>query len=311
MENMKENNSDYPDLSGEQIKKIVNLAKIISGFIIFGITVVASVAIFFSYSSIKDIKEEVKTSTSELKSDVNRLLEYSQNEINRINQYSEKQINYIKDDAIYQAQKSAQKEVELYFKNDIVVKSLLHNTAQEVLSSFEKEVSDLTQALPDILLALDKIRNGNKTGLDRIVYLKQSSQNSLIKEIATKIFKEKKDDYHELYNNVTGIVWSGDIKKFLEKMENDPSSYLAFASLKNDGSQRLSQAASSELWSNKNKSALVEQLIHNVNSSVDLNLIALSFFVVKEITNINCELFDFVSFKKNAKSYIIKKQYLD
>lgn len=312
MADNKISNSDYPDLSGNQFKQLVNLAKLISGLVILGITIITSVAIFFSYSSISDIKEEVKSTTDEMKSDVKRFLQYSQNEVDRITKFSEKQVNYIKEDAIYNAQKSAEKEVEQFFKNDVVIESLVNNSAEQVLSNFENEVSDLTQALPDILLAIDNIRNGSKIGLEKIAYLAENSKNDLIKEISSRIFEEKKNDYYRIYNNKNGSLWgTKGIDTFLVKIEKDPSSYLAFAEFSNSGNIHLVNAANSELWSDKNKTELIKRLIHNVNTSKDLNVIALSFFIVKEMTDINCELFDFNTFYDLSKSYSIKKEYLE
>lgn len=302
---------DYPDLSGEQFKKLVNLAKLIAFLVIGGITLISSFAIYFTYNSVKDLKEEVRTEIKELEADVNRFLIYSQNELDRVNRYSEKQIKYITDDAVFQAKKSAQKEVELFFANDIEIKSLVRNTAGVVLGRFEKEVNDLTLVLPEILIALDKIGNDKRIGIEKIIKLKENSKNHFIKKLATEVFEEKRNDFYTAYNNKNGFIWSGDISLFLIKIEKDPSSYFAFSDILNNANKYVVAAANSSLWANRNKTELIQQLIDNVKKDDDLNVVALSFFVILEMTDINCSLFDFDDFVKKSKSYEIKAKYRD
>lgn len=299
---------DYPDLTGEQVKRLVNMAKLIGGFTIFAIALVASVAIYFSYDSVQDAKKEVHDSTNEIKDKVDNLLTYSQNEIDRINSYSEKQIKYTTDDAVYQARKSAQKEVEHFFNNDDQVKALVRNTAETVLGNFEKEINDFTLELPDVFIALDKIGRDQREGLEKIIALK-NSQNIFVRKIATRVFEEKRNDYFNVFNNLNGTFWNGSIAIFLKKIEKDPSDFFAFADFLNSGNRYITGAANANLWKNPDKTGLINQLIKNVNSNNDLDIVALSYFVVLEMTNIKCELFNFKDFAVKSKNYKIKEQY--
>ena len=300
---------DYPDLTGDQFKKLVNLAKLIGGFTIFAIALISSVAIYFSYNSLKDLKGEVQKETTDMKEEVKNLVTYSQGEIDRVNSYSEKQIRFATDDAVKEARTSAQKEVERFFNNDSEVKSLVRNTAEGVLGQFEKDVNDFTLVLPDVFIALDKIGRDQRVGLEKIIEL-QNSTNIFVKKIATKVFEEKRNDYYKAYNNKNGYFWSEGIRSFFNKLEKDPASYFAFADIVNSGNKYLVSAEpNSNLWANKNKTELINHLIKNVNSQNDLNVISLSFFLVLEMTDIKCELFDFKNFAIKSKSYNINPEY--
>ncbi|MBN8650077.1 MAG: hypothetical protein J0L67_01525 [Cytophagales bacterium] len=301
---------EYPDLTGDQVKRIINLVKWIAGFVIGAITIVTTVSLYLSYDSIKEIKAEVKTETSDIKNEVEKLMQFSRDEIDRFNEFSEKHVKLVTEDAIYQAKKNAEKEVSDYFENDTEVKRLINNSAENILSRFEKDVNGFTVRLPDILLALEEVGRGERVGIEKIIDLKNNSNNRFIKELASEVFIKKKQDFYNVFNHNNGSFWNSDIADFLVKIKNDPTSYLDFAEIINNGNIHLKNTATQDEWSNSDKNVLIERLIKNVNESKDLNVVTISFFLIQEMTNIRSELFDFVDFEKKSKSYKIDGKYL-
>lgn len=320
-----------------QFDQLVKFAKLYGGIVLLAISIVASVIMYFTFSSINDMKEEVAgvaikivTESKEMKKELQQSLIYSQQQmeiflnyskegIDRVNDFSERNIRYITEEAVYQAEKSAQKEVEEFFENDAVIGAMINTTAKEVLSEFKKEVNEYTRLLPDIFIAVERIGRSDRAGLNAIISLTKNSENIIVVETATKIFEEKKADYTKAYDPKTNPFWGDDLISFFryiedEAIKGEPKprnlAYISFWDYDDDASY-LREIARKESWINPDKTQLVKELIYSIGEDGNLDAVALAHFLVLEMTDIECELFDFEGFKVASESYEIKPEYLE
>ena len=293
---------DYPDLSGDQFKRLINLVKLVAGFVIGAIALVASIAIFFSYKSISDIKEEVRNETNLIRSEVDNLMSYSKSEIDRVNKFSEGQIKYIKEDVVYQAKKSAEKKVENYFDNDSEVKLIIQNTAQNVLSKFEDEVNELTLQLPEILVAIERISNDNRDGIETIINLKENTENYIVKKMAEDLFNEKKNDYAASAKATVDTFFLSPISE-KEDIDGD-GAYFESAPVREPELPFLLQVEpdKKKWFDTKEENNIVLKLINTIRSDNDLDNVAIATYALIRMKGVQLNLFDWTDFEKKAKT---------
>jgi hypothetical protein len=321
--------SDYPDISGVQFKKLINLTKLLGGGLLLAITFLSTVAIFVTHGSLRDLKTDLKNETKEVRADFDRYLSYSttvlervnedsREEIKRVNRASVDQVDQITKEALFQAKTSSTQAVKSYLNDDKELKRIVRNTAEQILGEFEKEVEVFTMVLPDIFIAVERISRSDRAGLDTIISLINNSNNTIVVESAKKILNEKREDYSKAYNPQINSFWGENLTEFFRYLEEEaekgkPRSGLQYISYWDvpGRAKYLKMIARLESWIKPDKTQLVKELIYSIQVDQNLDAVAMAHFLVLEMTDINCELFDFDAFKKASESYTIKSEYIN
>lgn len=209
--------------SNEQIhyESITNYFKYLVGITATAITILAGVAIFFTFNNISELRNEVKNNSVEIKEEITRNLKGVENEIGEVKSSAVSTIETI--------QRQANNEIES-FKNKIQtnvtdetksrvdqafeensIRELVEKTAEEKLrEQLDEIVKEQVQRsqenlekqmkfVPIIILAVDKVRWGDRAGVEILDSLRNFENDPVIREQANKIYLEKMNDYNEVY----------------------------------------------------------------------------------------------------------------
>ena len=109
---------EYPNLSGDEFKNIINLFKWIATIAISAVSLVITVALFVSYKDINSLRNELNDKSVKMYEEVKDLRKYSQDEIVKTQEYSLKQIAQIKEDARSYAILAAKSEIASTFERE-------------------------------------------------------------------------------------------------------------------------------------------------------------------------------------------------
>lgn len=195
------------------------------------LTIIISVGIYFTYSSLNQMKDDIRIELKETKNDINNSLAQSRNEIKILNDYASSNVNEIKDiaentltfikqDAKNTAIVTSKAKVEETFKENNI-QELIENTAKnEISAKINQMIQDQIQksndklvevldVMPDFMLAIDKFRFGNRNGLVFLDSIQKNSNNSQLVKIAEKIIQKKKLDYTSSYSDTKNKVMFG------------------------------------------------------------------------------------------------------
>lgn len=68
---------EYPNISGEELKKLINFFKLIVVIVTAGLTILVSVALIVSYKDVSSMRVDLRNQGNDMKSELERLRSFS------------------------------------------------------------------------------------------------------------------------------------------------------------------------------------------------------------------------------------------
>jgi hypothetical protein len=297
---------EYPDLTGDEFKNIINLFKWVATVTISGVTIIVSVAMFVSYKDINSLRNELNEKSVKMYEEVKDLRKYSQDEIVKTQEYSLKQIAQIKDDAKSYAIIAAKSEIAATFERENI-KSLVEETAEKKLYGQLNNLLDKqmvkneailqshVEILPKIMTAIDKIRFGSIESLIFIDSLSKYSNRQNIRELCKDIYMTKVEDYRKTFKPY--------VKETISEYENAPSDDIVPLGQE----EPLLNVLTVKMLRSKDKVSIMKAAIATVRRSKNLNDIAIGFLILEYYTGLDIKLFDFEDFEKFVREQKLNK----
>ncbi len=174
------------------------------------LTIIASVGIYFTYNSITDMKNDSKQLINESRESIKEIMLTNKNILDDTRNNANSAINYIKNDAKDLAITTSRNEVEKAFE-ETNIKSVIDEVAHSEIEGRIKTIVDQQIAImndnftenqkltPVFILAVDKIRFGNKEGLTTLDSIYYNSKDIITKRTAYKLMMEKGQSYDNDY----------------------------------------------------------------------------------------------------------------
>ena len=299
---------EYPNLTGDEFKKIVNLFKLIVIVVTTGLTILVSVALIVSYKDVASMRIDLRNQASDMKEEIATLKQYSQTEIKNTQDYSISQINIIKEEAITQAKLSANLKIQEIFEDSKRIREMIEETAEkklyiklnDILDRQLLETEDILKSqieiIPSLISATDRIRVGSREAMEYVDSLRLSADRKNVRELAETIYQLKKEDYFKFYD--------ADVDSAVVTVTtmNNPKVFLSHPLLLNYDKDYRN-------WQNPDKrNIILSRIVFQIRNGKDLNEIAIAFLLLKKWGNYNIELFDFKEFNKQFKNFKIVKE---
>lgn len=267
------------------------------------ITLIVGVALYFTYNNVKDYKDEFKQNMGGIKSDIKEIKIESINTIHetkkevdqqrdRLKDEINKEIPIIKEDAENLALNAVRKTISEEFESNNI-RGLIERTADERLNSqvgtilenkiksASKDIDEQTKAVATLSVALDQIRAGDRRWFMIVDSIKTNHPLSIIRELAFTLQNQKISDYGK------SIEW------YNKKTDN-----------------KVTLPTYGDLTYLKGFDSLLYSIVDIINTSLDLNKVAMAFKVLNKIADQQFKMFDFMSVKIWFKNDYIKNQKL-
>jgi hypothetical protein len=274
-----------------QEERIIDFFKYVVTIASSAITVIVAVSLYFTYSNLSELRNEAKQNVIDYKTTLKELNSYAQQAIDKTQEQTKKQIEIISQESKNLAYSITTEKVEEAFeKNNIQL--LIESTAEQKLkdkldiiisSDLEKAtkiIDNQLNILPNFILAIDKIRAGDKRSYDYIDSISTYSTDTKIKKYAFLILQQKTHDYEEYVDSIVNDI---EIKKIKIRL-------IDFVDLNKD------------ILNSKDNNKIIKELLRIIDSNNDLNRIAFAFKALSEY-NINIKFFDFKSARELMKKY--------
>jgi len=174
------------------------------------ITIITGVAIFFTFDNISGAREEVRSNLSDIDKDIKQVTQKSISSIETLQMQAEQEVENFKNEIRTFALTETKTKVDEAFEENRI-RELIESTAEkklkEKLEIIVKDQVAITQSnlerqlkvVPNIILAIDKIRNGERAGIIQLDSLRLFSADALIKDLSNNAFIEKAKDYQVFY----------------------------------------------------------------------------------------------------------------
>ncbi len=296
---------EYPNLSGDDFKRIVNLVKLIFGLLVGAILIILTVGLWVSFKDMSSLRAELAQRSEKMYEEVKDLRLYSQAEISKTQDYAFKQIVQIREEAKSLAINAARSEIAATFQRenilqliDRIAEEKLKGPFTEILNKSLLEHQNILQTqveeFPKISLAIDKIRFGSKEALLFIDSLRIYSDKPFIRAISNEIFETKSIDYRDTYAEF--------VKEKIPAMETLPSDDMVPYEY-----DPLFNLASAHIWRTKDKILIITKVIESIRASNDLNEVACGFLVLEHYSDKSFKMFDFVELENFIKNTNFEK----
>lgn len=283
---------EYPNLSGDEFKKIVNLVKVIGSVLIIAISFMVSAAIIVSYQDVKSMRDDLRLRSEQASKEIEKMRIIAEENIEKTRLYSNSQIDKTRILAMEEARNTSRNRIEEIFRSGNI-EDLVAKTAEQRLKKKLNEIVDreLGRASGEFNSKMDAqirlnyqqqgIAAGSLIDLLFIDSLRRFSQNIHEKEIAEQIYQAKKYDYINAYKNRVEV-----------KLDTLGKNYITnICQLKKGSLDSLS----------------TDELIYTISNklleSKFLFIIGELFIVLDKFTDEKIEMFDFNQVKAIRKRY--------
>ena len=237
------------------------------------ISIMTGLAIYFSYSSLSELKTEVKEELGLMKTDIESLQTYAEKTIDKTQEQTTTQLGILKDEAKLLAINTTRKKVEESF-SDGNIKYLIEKTAKDKLEGqldeiVQKETFRLEKTLktiPKLSSTYERARWGWRTRkhIDTLYNYSKFHEDELIRTLAKEYLLLKGRDYEVSFT-----------EDFEDKTEEEIIQ-IASKNLKIDATQ-----------------ANLNRLINYVLEEENCLDVAKAFILIRKITNLNIQTLDF------------------
>lgn len=299
---------EYPNLSGDDFKRIINLFKWIGIAVISGISLLVSVAVIISYKDVNAMREDLRLRAESMNNEVKELRVYSQNEIKNLQEHSLGQIRLIREEAANMAKASAEAKIQQILSDNETIRRMIEETAknklyaslddilQSELERSEKQIQHKIAMGAQLASSEYHITQGSRQALLFVDSLRKKSSDNFIKASANNLWKQKQLDYSRFYNYNL-------FEEELKKMFTFPSNTVPLGPQGFLGNFLLIEKEI-PLWRDfeNNKNHFKNICIGHIRNHKDLNIVATSFRLLEYLTDYHdFELFDFEEFENTLQ----------
>jgi hypothetical protein len=255
------------------------------------IALVAGVAIFFTYQNVSDARQEVTKNLSEINNNVSDATEKSLRSIENLQLKAKEEVQNFKQEMRNFALNETKLKVSEAFEENKIAK-LVEQTAEQKLKKkleeiveeqvikTQKIIENQMKVIPSLFLAVDKIRQGERSGLTLLDSLRFKDEDPLIRKLANDAFTEKAKDYEESYKS---DIDNKTIKKYLQEFRLGPN------------------------ISVNDTVSVMRGVLNIIQTDQDLYNVAHAILFLNKITGEEFNMFDFESINKWADIYFKSK----
>lgn len=308
--------SELPDIEGKILQKIVNFATIFISLCSFFIIL----ALGLNYKNIYDIKEEIKSKSSEMQNDftqktngmsldVSQIRLYSKDAIEKSVDFSKTQIEYINQMSISQAKISASLKVQELFNDNKKINEMVENEAQKLLTNkldsiakksileSESKILDYTNAKTTIDYLYSSAYSGEIEGFRGLDSIINSTNNKLIKEKCTEYRNSSLEQILSGININDWKIYRDDLLLSTKSEYKIVGYYNHYLMIDNNPI----------FWKNSSSKNIAEKLINCIRNDTVLNNVIYSYFWLEDILKIKFNYFDKNDFEKKIKNINLNK----
>ena len=265
-------------------ESITNYFKYLVTVTAAAITIITGVVLYFTFQNVSEARKEVNDKLSEMKNEIKDASQSSQKSFDKLQEQAKDEVQNFKDEIqSYALNETKLKVNEAFEGNNIrqMVEQAADKKLNEQLDKIvqEKIYKDMT-LIPEIVLAVDRIRAGERSGLEHLDSLRLYNSNSSIRRLASKAYMEKARDYDKIYNTN---------KKAIKLKEITSNIELRLHVTKPD------------------TITLIKGLVSIIQNNQILDNVAVAINYLNRLTNNNFAMFDFKSINEWAKNYLKKE----
>lgn len=286
MLNVNYNNSSKPSEDKVHYQNIISYLK--WGLSITGLLIaaIATVAIYFAFNSVKEIKEELRLAKDEhnqtvkdlteqtqhlrddAKETVNQIRDDSRSAVQSTRDYSENELSRISASTRQVALTETQKELATIFGTDKIQQLIQNQAVAEIKSKVGEIVDDKVKNISRINDAASQMRVGLKSGLKALESYYQTSQSTYDSLMAKNLYDQITADYFRVRS-------TDSIQGFDKAFDLHP--------LKMKGN----------ILSDSTDKVVLEKVIRMINREEDLNLVSHFMLWLAKETRINFRPFEY------------------
>lgn len=296
------------------------------------ITAIVSASLIFAYSSVSDLKSDLKNSMDVIEKKatdglisyqtaIDNYRIYSENTLDRTQEFTINQIEQIAHTANQLAISTANNRIDEAFKSPEINRMIEHSGSRlisefisyrldSMVNDANNIISNQIKLVPDLILGVDLIRNGSRRAWNSLDSIAKTTSDSLITSLIQNILLEKSKQYTTLAKNIfiqvdsslsSGYYEVGFISyeiEFLKEMSKTKDTLNIIDELLIDveSNQYVFEYNSLVLGTirsyNVKNKSIDTRLIEIANNSENLNLIALVFYLLHE-RGYKIEMFEF------------------
>lgn len=258
---------------------------------ITAIAVVAGVAIFFTYQNVSDARQEVTKNLSEINNNVRDATEISLRSIENLQLKAKEEVQNFKEEMRNFALNETKLKVsEAFEENKITqlveqtaekkLKKRLEEIVEEQVIKTQKIIENQMQVIPILFLAVDKIRQGERSGLTILDSLRFQAKDPLIRKLSNDAFVGKAGDYEKHYKSDAD---NKTMKQYIQDFQLGPNISI------ND------------------TVSILRGILRIIQTDQDLNNVAPAVLAINKITGEKFKMFDFESINKWSDIYFENK----
>jgi len=268
--------SDNKSEEQRHYENLIRYFKYLVTITIAAITILVGVGIFFTYQNISDARQEVTKNLSEINNNVRDVTEKSLRSFENLQRQAREEVRNFKEDIRnYALNETKIKVAEAFEENKI--RRLIEITAVEKLKkNLNSIVEKQMKIVPTLILAVDKIRSGNRRGLVLLDSLRNQNKDPFIRDLANKSFNEKERDYKKFYSSYAN---NKTLKYLIERFHLDSN------------------------ISVKDTLSILKGIVSFIQSEKRLDNVARAISALNKISGRNFNMFDFKRINKWAKMY--------
>jgi hypothetical protein len=260
------------------------------------ITIIVSVAIGFTYSTNREYQAAMKERTTEMTLDVKNAADESKKLVANAKEEMLSKLGSVDESARNEARLAASLKVEEEFSRsnigsliEKVAENKLKNEYDYVLKRRMKEFYSAMDAqtieMSDIIVAAERIGSGDRKYLTFLDSLRYKAGSLSLRQMAESTYLRKVQDYKNFYIDTNTMQDSVLLTSYSFVQGYDPKK------------------------SKIQMDTLLHGMIVSMNTSKDLNLVAINFTALSKIANKNFEMFDFATVNEwYTKEYPSAKQ---
>ena len=252
-------------------------------------------------SYLQESKDQIKEMASDAKNTLKETKEQSNDLSTSLRTEAERNIQYIRNDAKLMALNEATKQVNAAFREKNVQKMIEDAAVKEISTSVKEMVFDKLRLLPNMVLALDRIRVGQRQSFLYMDSIAKYSLDPFYKSFADSIVNSKREEYDKggmdeihclSYIRVSDLLASG-------------FSAIEAFNIWDQEKKDKKNLDSTEVGCRK----LFNETLEDLNSNPNLNHLVFDFKVLRFLTGEKIKMFDFDRIKKIKYKEGIKHPY--
>lgn len=255
------------------------------------ITIIAAVGIYTTYNSLADARNEVKEHLGTIEETVKEASKNSLETFRNLQTQANQEVQNFKNETRNFALTETKIRVsEAFEENKITqlveqtaekkLKKRLEKIVEEQVIKTQKIIENQMKVIPILFLAVDKIRQGERSGLTILDSLRFHAKDPLIRKLSNDAFAGKAGDYEKYYKSE---VDNKTMKQYIQDFQLGPN------------------------ISVNDTVSILRGILRIIQTDQELNNVAPAVLAINKITGEKFKMFDFESINKWSDIYFENK----